>query len=89
MRRALREAAAVPADKPEFADKEIVAIRMVLVNGLDEYAKPKWGSASEVASFEVDRASVRALKAEDVNGLAGDALRQPFRSVKVAHGNIK
>jgi hypothetical protein len=63
---------------------EHFSVRLILVSKLDEYGRPKWGEASQLAVLELDRAAVEALKPEAVDALSLDRLRSLFTSRQLA-----
>jgi hypothetical protein len=88
MRRALKEAMSLPTDREDFAGKDTITIRMVLVAGIDEYNRPRWGGAAEIAFFHLSRASLADLTSAAADKLPGAALRQRFQSVKLSLENL-
>jgi hypothetical protein len=66
--------------RKECQSAEHFSVRLILVSKLDEYGRPKWGEASQLALLELDRAAVQALKPEAVDALSLDRLRGLFTS---------
>jgi hypothetical protein len=85
-RQAVMEALNLPTDQPQFAGKDRVKVRMVLLQGRDEYNRPKWGNAGEVAVFELSRSALDGITAESVNHLPDPNLNRLFLSVQI-NGN--
>src|SRR5580704_3650244 len=87
-RSAVHEGLNLPADRPEFAGKDAVTVRMVLLQGRDEYNRPKWGTAEELGLFELSRSALRGLTPETVNQLPEPDLDRLFTSMRLKQGAL-
>lgn len=82
----MRKAAAVVLEKAladeRYVGQQAFTVNMVLPLGEDEYHRPRWGGAKEIAVLEVDRQRVTGLTAQSVEGLDASALRGLFVSAR-------
>jgi hypothetical protein len=74
--------------KKEFAGKDTFTIRMVLVTKKDEYGRPLWGEARELARFELDRSILVGLTSQSVDVIKTEDLRSTFRSVTFSKSTL-
>jgi hypothetical protein len=89
----MKRAVAVVLDnalsKKQFAGKETFVIRMVLVSKKDEYGRPLWGEATELARFELDRSVLAGVTSQSIDGMKTEALRSTFRSVTFSQSTLQ
>lgn len=82
----MRQAASIAIDKglgkKEFVGMPQLVVRLVLVEGRDEYQRPKWGNAKEYGLFELDRAKLEKIEQKNVSELGEPALRLLFVASK-------
>lgn len=89
LKRALMVAAADNVlRRKEYEGKDVFVVRMILLTELDEYGKPKWGSARELALLEVPRSAVSALSQEQINAMKLEEAKKLFTSRKMSLANI-
>lgn len=74
--------------RKEYEGKDAFVIRMILLMELDEYGKPKWGNAPEIALLEIARDGVSSLTLDAVAALDLDAARKIFRTCRLSPANI-
>jgi len=84
LRRAVKAVHEHGLKETKFTGKDSFVVRMVLVEGKDEYNRPKWGSAKEIAIMETNRASAESITPESLGNLAEDKLRSAFTSSSFA-----
>jgi hypothetical protein len=82
----LRRAAEVIIDfalaKEEYDGKASFVLRMVLLDGKDDYNRPKWGSAVDLAFLELKRDSLTGLTKESLANLDRQKFAQVFSSIE-------
>ena len=71
-----------------FKDKDRCVVRMVMLTAIDQYNRPVWGSAVEIANFEIDLAKVRQT-GKSVTVLKQESVAEFFVSHTVIQDNIK
>jgi len=69
--------------KKDFADQPVFVIRFILLTELDEYSKPKWGAAPELALLEIERAKFASLTLEGIAALDTNAVKTLFKTAKI------
>jgi hypothetical protein len=84
--------------KSPYKDNDRCVVRFVLLTSIDQYNRPVWGSAVEIAKFEIDLSKVRqsgktvtALKEEDVTGffVAKIVYRENIKEQPISRINIQ
>jgi len=83
LRRALILAGQKKEAKKDFAEQPVFAVRFILLTETDEYSKPKWGTAPELALLEAERAAFENLTLEDIAALDAKAVKARFKAVKI------
>jgi len=74
--------------EPQFEGRREFRVRIVSVSSRDEYGRPHWAAASEIAQLEVSRDRVEGLDAASVAALRPSDARQRFRSVRIELANL-
>jgi hypothetical protein len=72
----------------KYAGKDRFQVNLLVLHELDEYGKAKTGSSLNLATIEVPRTAVEALKVADVPGLSGPDLRKRVASATFNLGNL-
>jgi hypothetical protein len=75
--------------KKEYEGKDSFVVRMILLMELDEYGKPKWGSAMEIALVEVPRGAVAQRTREAIAALDRDQARKAIEKCRFSLENIE
>jgi hypothetical protein len=74
--------------KSPYKDKDRCVVRMVMLTAIDQYNRPVWGSAVEIANFEIDLAKVRQT-GKPASVLKQENVAEFFVSQTVNQANIK
>ena len=74
--------------KTPYKDKDRCVVRMVMLTSIDQYNRPEWGSAVEIANFEIDLAKVRQT-GKSASVLKLENVAEFFVSQTVNQENIK
>jgi hypothetical protein len=68
--------------KEEYEGKDTFVVRMVLLDGKDDYNRPKWGSAVNLAFLELKREPLAGLSKDGLATIPKDKLGNVFSSVQ-------
>jgi len=74
--------------KKEYEGKNTFVVRMILLGELDEYGKPKWGSAPEIAHMEIPRGAAAPLRRETIAALDREQTRKAVENCRFSLDNI-
>jgi hypothetical protein len=75
--------------KKEYEGKDSFVVRMILLTELDEYGKPKWGSALEIAIVEIPRRAVAQRTREAIAALDREQARKAVENCRFSLENIE
>ncbi len=88
LRTAVRTLVAEALGRKEYQGKERFTVRVIAVTEKDEYKRPKWSTALELAVLETDRATLGELQAADVDLLMPDAITLRFTRRQLTLDNL-
>ncbi len=75
--------------KKEYEGKNTFVVRMILLMELDEYGKPKWASALEIALMEIPRSALVQRTREAIAALDRDETRKAVENCRFSLENIE
>lgn len=70
--------------KKDFKTHETFTVRLILLKDKDEYGKPQWGSAPEVAFLTIQRSEFDTLSVDDIVNLSADSVKKLFVDAKIS-----
>ena len=76
------------ASRPEYKDRSSFVVRMIVLVGRDEYQRPQWGSARELALLEIDRAALEKLSNDQIAELDAASLDKLMLAQKLSLANL-
>jgi len=71
-----------------YQGKDHFVVRMITITERDEYARPKWGSAVELAVLELDRAAVAGLTTAGVEKMPPEKTTSLFTARRFSLENL-
>ncbi|MCE9548254.1 MAG: hypothetical protein K8T25_22505 [Planctomycetia bacterium] len=83
MKRALAVLVGEGLGQEKFAGRTEFTVRMILLNDVDEYGKPRWGQAPQIALFSISRSKLERLDKKGVDALKRDQLPSLFDSANI------
>lgn len=83
LKRALLTIRANALGESQFLDKDTFTVRMILLKDVDEYGRPKWGTAPQVALLRLRRERIEPLTADDIHELERGQVEAMFLSVEI------
>ena len=69
LKRALLSVQESLEDDDEFSEHDVFVVRVILLKEVDEYNRPKWGTAPEVAILKIDKTLIKQLDLDKLNHL--------------------
>ncbi len=75
--------------KKEYEGKNTFVVRMILLVELDEYGKPKWASALEIALVEIPRSALAQRSREAIAALDRQQTRKAVENCRLSLENIE
>lgn len=68
----------------DYDGHDLFIFRMVCLTEKDEYGRPKWGTASEVAMLMARGSGIHGITKDEVFSFNGERLRTFFSSIEIA-----